>query len=83
MTKNQSARISHLVRCIERLRDVLLAFVARMKSLRKRILETHFFPIPSLPTPTLTFRVDDASSSTAAPQILTHLSSLFETKKLR
>jgi hypothetical protein len=77
ITIKQSAGDDGLVRTVHGLRNVLRAFLTSPKALRQWLLKTHFFPIPALPTPALTVRIDDARTRTAAPNILAHLSPFF------
>jgi hypothetical protein len=77
ISAKQSVGDEGLVRAVHGLRNVLRAFLTLLKSLRKWLLKTHFFPVPPLPTPALTVRIDDARTRTAAPNILAHLSSFF------
>jgi hypothetical protein len=53
--KNYLAGDKGLVRLIRSLRSFARAFTVWIKSLRKRLLKAHFFAIPPLPAPALTF----------------------------
>jgi hypothetical protein len=81
ITAKQCAGDEGLVRAVHRWRSVLRVFLTWLQPLRKWFLKTHFFPIPALPTPALTVRIDDARTRTAAPNILTHLSSFFQANR--